>query len=76
MRFKYNKQVLVTLLAVVMLLTGCTSAPVIDGTETQADILETPPAQTVAETQPETEPRYQVAWAKDAVIYEGIPSPY
>lgn len=70
MRFKYSKQILVTLLAVVMLLTGCTSAPVIDGTETQGDILDTPPAQTAAETQPETEQRYQVEWAKDAVIYE------
>lgn len=70
MLIKYSKQILVILLAVVMLLTGCTSDPIIHGADTQDVIHEVQPTQTLAGTEPETEPRYQVAWAKDSIIYE------
>lgn len=60
---KYGKRMFTALMAAVMLLSGCGAAPGAGSTETEAQ------AAVPEETEP-AGPRYQVAWARDAVIYE------
>lgn len=60
MRYSNCKRILVALLAVLMLLTGCSTAPAAQPTESQAV-----PEETISEG-----PRQMVEWSKDAVIYE------
>lgn len=66
---KNGKRIFAAVLAAALLLTGCASAPAEQTVE--AETVQTAPTETAAvkETVPEG-PRYQVEWAKDAVIYE------
>ena len=63
MRITYFKRMMLCLLAVA--LTGCAAAPAQPETQPTAAAVET-----VAAEPAEPGPRYQVAWAADAVIYE------
>ena len=65
MMSKWSKRIYALLLSLLLLLAGCSTQPAASPSEP-----ETAPA-TVPATEPEApELRYQVEWAKDAVIYE------
>lgn len=65
MKNKNIMRLLTALLAASLVLSGCSGAPAQNAAEQTVEQMETLPAETAS-----VEPRYQVEWAKDAVIYE------
>lgn len=65
MKNKNIMRLLTALLAASLVLSGCSGAPAQNAVEQTEEQMETLPAETAS-----AEPRYQVEWAKDAVIYE------
>lgn len=66
---EHGKRILVVVLAAAMLLTGCMLVPANQTVETE-EIQTMPPETVPVEVTTPEGPRYQVEWAKDAVIYE------